>query len=736
MQRPHVCLHLVAAAIVCLLPWGAPAADPTLSAAAPTPGWFAYAPAADRFDTNSALDLRWLNEQFAGEHGFIGVKNGAFVHRANGQPVRFWAVNGPPHELRGDDLRRAARLLARYGVNLVRVHGALFDKDGETDPAKIRRAQEIALAMKAEGIYTLFSVYFPLWLTPRPDHPWLKGYDGKKHPFAVLMFNPEFQARHRAWLEALLTTPAEGGRPLLEEPAVFGVEIQNEDSFFFWTFAENNLPDRQLRLLENRFGDWLKRKHGSLQAALSAWNGLGLKRDAPAEGRMAFRPLWNIAHEKTARDVDTAAFLLEIQTQFYRQTYAWLRQLGFKGLIQASNWATASQEVFGPLEKLSYTAGDFIDRHGYFSCHHRGENAEWSIRPGHTYTDRSALRFEAEDPTRSKQFVHPVMDPHYDDKPSIISETTFNRPNRYRSEAPLFFAAYGALQGSDAIIHFALDGVRWSVKPGFWMQPWTLASPAMLGQFPGAALLFRRGLIAPGAVLADLRLNTQELARLQGTPLPQDAAFDELRLKDVPAGLELKPGQRLDPLIHFAGRTHVQFTTEPSATRLVDLGPLVQREAGIVTSSTHELRLDYRKGLLTLNAPKVQGASGALNAAGPIQLRDFDLSSDLDLAHILVVTLDDQPLASSRRFLLQVMTEEKASGFETEPVTPTGRRITNIGRDPWLVRNVQGTVTFKRPDAAQLRATALDLNGYPAEQPTSGPRLELRPATLYYLIER
>jgi len=85
-----------------------------------------------------------------------------------------------------------------------------------------------------------------------------------------------------------------------------------------------------------------------------------------------------------------------------------------------------------------------------------------------------------------------------------ISETTFNRPNRYRSEAPLFFAAYGALQGSDAIIHFALDGVRWSVKPGFWMQPWTLASPAMLGQFPGAALLFRRGLIAPGAVLADL----------------------------------------------------------------------------------------------------------------------------------------------------------------------------------------------------------------------------------------
>ena len=49
------------------------------------------------------------------------------------------------------------------------------------------------------------------------------------------------------------------------------------------------------------------------------------------------------------------------------------------------------------------------------------------------------------------------MDPSYDGKPSMISETTWNRPNRYRSEAPLFYAAYGALQDSDAIVHFALD---------------------------------------------------------------------------------------------------------------------------------------------------------------------------------------------------------------------------------------------------------------------------------------
>ena len=40
----------------------------------------------------------------------------------------------------------------------------------------------------------------------------------------------------------------------------------------------------------------------------------------------------------------------------------------------------------------------------------------------------------------------------------MLSETTWERPNRFRGEAPLFYAASGSLQDTDAIIHFALDG--------------------------------------------------------------------------------------------------------------------------------------------------------------------------------------------------------------------------------------------------------------------------------------
>jgi len=725
--------HRFLAWSVCCLLWHGATTPAAL--AANDAGWFDFAPNDDSVSTKCVIDLRSLNEAFAGEHGQIIARDGRFVHSANGRPVRFWAVNGPPQELSGDALRRSAQLLARYGVNLVRVHGAVFTPDGEPDPARVRHIQEIVAAMKAEGIYTHISIYFPLWFKPRSGLPWLEGYDGKQNPFAALIFNPRFQEKHRAWFQALLTTPdAKTGKALRDEPAVFGVEIQNEDSLFFWTFDEKNLPDPQLRILEKQFGDWLTRKYGSLDAAFTSWKSQKAKRDAPAEGRVGFRPLYSVFTEKSIRDQDTASFLLETQTGFYRATYSFLRQLGFKGLIHASNWATASPEVFGPLEKLSYTAGDFIDRHGYFECNHKGDNAAWSIRPGHTYSDRSALRFDPGEPGKPRQFVHPVMDPHYADKPSMISETTFTRPNRHRSEAPLYFAAYGALQDSDCLVHFAFDGARWGVKPNFWMQQWTLATPSMLGQFPAAAMVYRRGLVTPGAVLAEVNLNTNDLRQLKGTPLPQDASFDELRLKDVPQDANLKPGQRLDPLLHYAGRSRVEFTGKPGSVTAKDLKPFVNHAAQTVASTTGELKLDYGKGLLVINAPRAQGASGALNSAGKIELASISISCDLDLAHIVAVALDDQPLATSRRILLQVMSEERTSGFRTEDVSAGVKKISNIGGDPWQVRNLGGTVAFKRPDAAQLKVTALDFNGQPAGVVGAADKIILRPATLYYLV--
>lgn len=345
------------------------------------------------------------------------------------------------------------------------------------------------------------------------------------------------------------------------------------------------------------------------------------------------------------------------------------------------------------------------------------------------------MRFEGEVPGKPKQFAHPVMDPSYNDMPSMISETTFTRPNRYRSEAPLYYAVYGALQGTDAIVHFALDGATWAVKPGFYMQPWTLMSPAMMGQFPATALLYRKGMVDAGETLVELNLKIDDVESLAGTPLPQDAAFDELRLKDVPQGQTLAAGNVIDPLVHYAGQTRVRFSAQGGPAKLANLRPYVRRAEQSVMSTTRQLKLDYGKGVLFVNAPAVQGMSGALIEAGTIRLGDVLIASKMPLGHIVAVSLDDKPLASSGRILLQVMSEEKGNNFRTEVAGEGVQRIVEIGQDPWLVREMQGTVRLLRPDAEQLKVTLLDVCGYPVKEWGDGRQIELSATGMYYLIE-
>lgn len=699
-------------------------------------GWFAFDPGDERPKATGALDLRPLNERFAGEHGFIVARDGGFVHADTGAPIRFWGVTGPARTATGDLLRASARALARYGVNLVRVHMPPFDARGEVDPAAVRRVLEIVEAMRAEGIYTHLSIFFPLWLQPAPGTSPLRGYDGKRFAFATLFFDPAFQAQYRRWWAALLTTPGPSGRAVVDDPAVAFLEMVNEDSLLFATLDARSVPDPEMRLLETAFGAWASARYGSTTAAMAAWGGRALPRDAPGDGRLGIRALGALARDRTRRDQDTAAFLLQAERRFYRETYAYLRGLGFKGAITASNWKTVSPERLGPLEKLAYMTGDFVDRHGYFGCDARGAASEWSIRPGHTYADRSALRFDSEDSRGIRDFLNPVMDAHYDAKPSMISETAWNRPNRFRSEAPLYLAAYGALQHSDAIVHFALDSTGWTVQPRpTVMQPWTLMSPAMLAQFPAAALLYRQGLVSTAPPIADVALNVPALLRLEGTPLPEGAVLDERRLGHVVRRGPVGSRQRVDPLLHYVGRVDVRFTDGP---RRVTIGEeatwLVDRPGRTVVSTTGELRLDYGRGVLVIDAARAQGASGDLGAAGVVETRDLRIASPLDLVHVVVVALDGLPLSESSRMLLQVMTEEKASGFETEPASRQRRRIRAVGSDPWLVKAISGTVVFKRPDAASLRVTQLDLGGAPEAEHGDASRISLRPDRVYYLI--
>ena len=685
-------------------------------------GWFAFEPNIDRFDA-TPLDLRWLNERMAGDGGYIQSRGDAFVHQKTGEPIRFWGVNVEPAILSEDGraLDRMARRLAKLGVNIVRVHGPLWREDDprRIDDTKLRTLHRFVAALKREGIYLSLSSYYPLWLRPQ-GQPGFDGFTGEQHPFGIAFFNQQVQQVQQGWWRAALTARNPyTGLTLLEDPTLAQMEIQNEDSLLFWTFAPyETVPAPQMEILERSFGSWLAAKYGSIERAFTSWSGNGLygrwglpsiRGDVRAAGRVGLMSAGQLSSKPGARARDTAAFLAGVQRAYYDQMQAFLKQeLGFRGSVTGSNWITADPRILGPLDKWSNAGCDVIDRHGYFGGPHQGESATFSISKGDRYDDASALLFDSAK-LGVAAFDLPIFDLAYDGKPSTISELNWAPPNRFRAEMPMLAAAYGALQGTDAIVFFASDGTGWAEH----LSKFSISDPVAEGQFPAAALAFRTGLIRTGEVSRHLEVKRSDLFALRG------AALDSI-----------------DPLAYLTGRVELEITEQGGPSRGRDLSSLIDRRAKRVRSTTGELNWDYGRGLMTVDAPAAQGATGFLSRAGTIKLGTLTIQSPLEYGAILLVALDGRPLASSRKMLLQVMSEETNFGWSAPGQGL--RQIVDVGAPPLVVKRLEGTLSIDRPDAMALKVEPLDPNGYPLSPRATirgAGRLTLLPTILYYSIE-
>ncbi len=699
-------------------------------------GWFAFEPNPETF-AHSPIDLRYLNEKYAGENGYIQVRGEEFVHQKTGKSVRFWAVNagGGLVHLSKASVDYLARSLAKNGVNMVRYHGGVWGEDfRKADKEILDKLFYFIAAMKKQGIYTTLSIYFPLWLR-FDEKSGFAGYTGK-HPFALLFFNPEFQNIYRGWWRDLLTTPNPyTGVPLSRDPAAAVLEMVNEDSYLFWTFTSyENIPAPQMAILEKQFGDWLSQKYGSVQKALTTWGEGAVRGDDAAAGRAGFMPLYDIFSRKNQRAQDTAAFLTRSQKTFFERTQAYLKKdLGYKGTVYGSNWITASAQILGPLDKYTNTVADFMDRHGYFDPPHQGERASYSISKGDKYEDRSALLFTPGKPGDAPNYSLPIMDVRYNNLPSTISEINWTPPNRFRADLPLVAAAYGSLQGSDGFHFFALAGPDWQHS----LSKFSLQTPVIMGQFPATALIYRRGLVKPGRSVVDANLKLSDLLALKGAPLAAPVNLDEFRAKDIPPGQSVAVDQvaRIDPLSFLVGKVSLHITEQGDPSRVADLSRYIDRSAKTVRSETGQLLWDYNLGRVTVNAPQAQGVTGFLQKAAPVRLGAVTIAAGMEYGTVVLVALDNQPLARSRRMLLQVMSEDSNYGWETTGSTGL-REITNVGTAPIVVRKFSGTVSLKRPDAAALKVTALDFNGYRGRQTGTASTIRLSENTLYYLIEK
>jgi hypothetical protein len=703
-----------------------PVGVPVVEAAAT----WAFEPARDDFSADSLLDLRGLNEKVAGQSGWVRVsKDGAFV-RGDGAPLRFWAVNTdvgrqpfikkPLGQAEAPDLHRHARFLAKRGVNMVRLHRQLSPDLSANPNAAITDINTVerdgiwrtVAAMRAEGIYTTIS---PYWAGPMRFSPqWGVQGDHAQPAWGLLFFDPVLQAGYKAWLRQLLTLPNPyTGVPLAKDPSVALIQIQNEDSLLFWT--TDGIKGAQRAALEQRFGDFLRQRHGSIQQAVRRWGLLARIDVALRRGRPPLLNTWELIQpardpQRAARQADQTEFLSRTMHDFNQMIVRYLRdELGAKQLVNAGNWKTASTERLNDAERWSYSAGEVDAANFYTGGQHEGPYNGWAIVRGDTFSSDSVLREPWRLPVALKQGVG---------RPMLVTEGNWVMPNAYGAEGPFLIAAYSSLLGIDGYYWFATDEEGWKA-PGSAngylpsQGKWLFGTPEILGSFPAAAMAFRSGYLARGEPYLRERRTFSELWSQQSPSIVEPSSFDPNR--DTGQGSVTFSPNVTDP---------VAFLTGPVVTE-IDSGPRKQSprltgnpSAARAIANTGQIVLDSSLGYCSIDAPHVQGVAAHFVNAPEHRLSNVRIRSKNAFGAAIVVSLDGKPLSTSRRLLAQFATQSRPTGWRQTPVqlgsqsdasAPQRFRVDDVGSAPWRVVSAQTLIDVANPGLT--RATVLDMNG-------------------------
>lgn len=718
------------------------------------PGWFAFDPPLDGFRDSALLDLRHLNESEAGVNGPLQRStDGNDILLGDGTPVRFWGVNLSHNQSSQPDflVDYMAAKLAKLGVNMARHHGGVWVGDGNTtlSDRKLERLHYLVSSFKKQGIYTNISWYFPLWVKSGRDLG-LDGYRDDQKPFAVLFFSDKAQQHYLDLLRQFMSAKNPyTGVSLAHDPAVGMIELLNEDSLFFWTFTKRAVPPEQWAILEMKFGQYLAQKYGSLDKAFKQWPGAKLDSDDRTGVRAGVYEAWHmtgdaqgkIGQDEKKRVADQVAFFAQLQHDFYARAAAMLRdELGYKGLISASNWHTADPALTDAVERWSYTAVDVIDQHGYFNpANHEGDGSGYSVRVGHTYQDRSGLKTPEKLPLRFNQ-----VDGH----PQIISELGWTNPNRYRADSTLLTAATAALQGIDGTFLFAVNS---DTMVDNTITKFQLCSPVIVGGFPAAALMYRRGDLETAPVAVHEALRTDDLFALKGTAAVTEAAYDAFRAVDVPPGATMSGDvDQFDPYTAYVGRVTRSFDKPGDKDTQLNLAEAIDRKRKRLTSLNDSFVWDYGRGVVTVDTDNTKAVAGFLQEQGTLVFDNVQIHSDNHYGQVFVTALDDQPLITSRKILVQSVTEEQFYGWKS-----AGGKVLSLGQPPWNLKPVKTTVDLHVGDLPIKRAVALDFNGQAAGEveaietvavedaepgdlisPTTWQRVSLPAEHLYTIIER
>ncbi|MBK1879736.1 hypothetical protein [Pelagicoccus mobilis] len=701
---------------------------------------WSFEPERDAFDEAALFDLRYLNEDTAGEAGWISYdEEGDFV-KGNGESIRFWAVNtnvgrgnpeawSQPGWQNQENLDHHARWLAKRGVNLIRLHSHINPSDSAPSITDVNAGEldwiwSTVGAMREEGIYSVVSPY------------WARNMKsgGYNEPWGHLFFDEALQDAYKEWLRKLFTTPTPhlGGKTLAEEPSLAIFQIQNEDSLLFWTV--DRMPSESKAALGKLFYTWAVDKYGSLENVLAEWgensmpssDTVGLDDDLDQE-MFGLAGIWYLKGEgrvstgESSRMNDQLQFFVETMIDFNKEIARFVREdLNCPVLVNAGNWKTADVVYLQDSERYSYAeSSDVVALNRYFSGVHVNPtnkwDAGWAVQNGDYYTTTSVL----DDGILSL----PISVKQPAGKPMMVTESTWVMPMDTAFEGPMLISAYSSLSGFDAYFWFVGKTEGFApprsangYKPS--QEKWVFMNPEMAGQFPAAALAFRSGYIQKGDTVLEEHRSLESMWDRRSPVIAESASFDPNRDSgNLPPESNLDGG--VDPHAFLVGPVEVHFDSSEANTELVDDfdGYVEALDSGVrVTSITDELILSTAERTFTIDSPKVQ----TLICYEPVSKNLGSVSYEVKVGacSITTISLDSKAIGNSSKVLVQMASpsrptnwESVATDFTSEGNTYSGYEITNYGQAPWVMKSTDVRVSVD--NRRIYEAHALDANGMP-----------------------
>ena len=654
-----------------------------------------------RAATSSPADLSFLHDAPAGKDGFIRVQGGHLV-RPNGQRIRFWGVHLtdwsrgsvelPPKE----DIPMWASTLARFGINIVRLHfldlaaprgiiDATKNDSRSFDPQQLDRLDFFVSELKKRGIYMDLNLNVGRSYKAGDG---VAGFDQIQWGKGLTLFDTRLIELEKEYARQLLThvnpyTKTE----YRNEPAIALVEIVNENALYLGFSSRVPFYEDELTKLYN---DWL-RKNLTPEQLQKVREEAGVTGDAPVP-RLKGNEANNAPKERYNAEMN---FFMDAENRFYQDMSGFLRKdLGVRQPIIGTADHSHTSAPYSMLASLSKL--DILDGHIYWN----GDQPMVNDPLHSTVVQLSRTAFAG--------------------KPYTVSETNHPFPNEWASEGIPTIAAYAGFQDWDMVIMYTFEpklAADWKPYVG---DPFDISlDPVRMTEMATGALLFRRGDVHAARQTIERTYSAEQVRENRLLPRTEQPYFTP----GFPLALPLEHGVRIKSL-------DGPPTQNPAAG---NENPIVSDTKELAWYTSPE-----KTGIITVETDRTQALIGFIKANHKT-LKNLSANISNNFATIVLAAMDEKPIAQSEKMLLT--TGSRVANTD-EKWNDTHTRLTNQGVSPSLIEPVSGAITLRGIVGAKgVSAAALDGSGKPlgaeiqAKKTSEGWSLPIGdPVTTWYVI--